>query len=67
MFTKSIRDGIWLSYRAALTEMLPYMARYDHGNYFKSMSIYIADMNQLPEEVEKLFNMGDFVVQRSKN
>lgn len=62
MLTKSIRDGLWETYVAALSEMLPYMARYDHGNYFKSLSVYVADMHQLPEEIEKAFQSGDFGV-----
>lgn len=45
--------------------MLPYIALYDHGNYLKSLSVYIADMNQLPAEVEAGFHLGDFAVLRS--
>lgn len=48
MFTRGIRGGDWKCYSGALSDMLPYMALYDHGNYLKSLSVYIADMNQLP-------------------
>ncbi|CAH1154985.1 unnamed protein product [Phaedon cochleariae] len=65
MFTRGIRDGKWMTYRAALTKMLPFIARYDHGNYFRSLTAYICDMNQLPAEVEEEFLNGDFAVLRS--
>lgn len=66
MFTRGIRGGDWESYLGALSDMLPYIALYDHGNYLKSLSVYIADMNQLPPEVEAGFRSGDFAVLRSK-
>ncbi|CAG9769951.1 unnamed protein product [Ceutorhynchus assimilis] len=55
MFTSGIRDEKWNTYRAALTEMLPFIARYNHGNYSRSLTVYICDMNQLPSEVEGEF------------
>ena len=64
-FTRSIRDGVWDLYKFSLTEMLPLMARYDHHLYMKSMSAYIAELNQLPPEVEAAFQKGEFVVKRA--
>lgn len=66
MFIRGIRGGDWESYRGALSDMLPYIALYDHGNYLKSLSVYIADMHQLPAEVEAGFRSGDFTVLRTK-
>lgn len=65
MFTKGIPDCQWKIYCVALKEMLPYIARYDHGNYFRCLTIYIADMNQLPKEVEEGFLSGDLAVLHS--
>ncbi|XP_052128446.1 uncharacterized protein LOC127750548 [Frankliniella occidentalis] len=64
-FTRSLRDGQWDLYLSSLTQMLPYMARYDHHNYLKSLSVYIAEMNALPPEVESAFRRGDFVIKAS--
>ncbi|CAG9825834.1 unnamed protein product [Phaedon cochleariae] len=66
MFTRGIRAGDWGSYRGFLSDMLPYIALYDHGNNLKSLSVYIADMNQLPPKVEAGFRSGDFAVLRTK-
>ncbi|CAG9773706.1 unnamed protein product [Ceutorhynchus assimilis] len=66
MFTRGIRGGDWESYRGALSDMLPYIALYDHGNYLKSLSVHIADLNQLPLEVEAGFHSGDFAVLKTK-
>lgn len=65
MFKRGIRDGKWHTYRGALTELLPFIARYVHGNYFRSLTAYICDINQLPAEVEEQFLNGDFAVLRS--
>ncbi|KAK3926298.1 Variant surface glycoprotein ILTAT 1.24 [Frankliniella fusca] len=59
-FTRSMRDGKWDLYLSSLSQMLPYLARYDHHNYLKSLSVYIAEMHALPSEVEAAFRQGDF-------
>ncbi|KAK3917997.1 LexA repressor [Frankliniella fusca] len=64
-FTRSMRDGKWDLYLSSLSQMLPYLARYDHHNYLKSLSVYIAEMHALPSEVEAAFRQGDFVVKAS--
>ena len=61
-FTRSIRDGIWNLYKYCLAQMLPYIARYDHHNYLKSKSVYIAEMHALLPEIETAFTNGEFVV-----
>lgn len=65
MFTRSVRDGDWKLYLSCLNKMLPLMARYDHYNYVKSMTVYIADMHQLPSIVQTAFESGDFVVKKT--
>jgi len=42
--------------------MLPYFFRYDHLNYARWGSVYIAEMEQLPKEVLEEFKKGNFVV-----
>lgn len=61
-FTRSMREGIWDLYLHSLSEMLPYIARYDHHNYLKSLSVYIAEMHALPCEIEDEFRRGEFVI-----
>ena len=46
------------------TCILPYFMRYDHHNYAKWGVIYLAEMHQLPAQVEE-FKRGNFVVKRS--
>ena len=45
--------------------MLPYFMRYDHHNYAKWVVIYLAEMHQVPAQVEEEFKRGNFVVKRS--
>ena len=46
--------------------MLHYFHRYDHTNYAKWGTVYLAEMNQLPQEVEDEFRAGNFVVKASQ-
>ncbi len=46
--------------------MLPYCMRYDHTNYAKWGVIYLAEMHQLPLQVQEEFRRGNFVVKRSR-
>lgn len=66
MFTRSVRDGIWSLYLSCLNKMLPLMARYDHLNYLKSMTVYIAEMRQLPSIIQTAFEHGDFVIKKTE-
>lgn len=65
MFTRSVRDGKWKLYLSCLNKMLPFIARYDHYNYLKSLTVYIAEMQQLPIIVQTAFECGDFVVKKT--
>ena len=62
MFTRAQREGIWDLYLHSVRHMLPYFFRYDHLNYARWGSVYIAMMEQLPKEVLEEFKMGNFVV-----
>lgn len=66
-FTRSMRDGVFRLYKSSLPRMLPLIAIYDHLNYLKSLTIYIAELNNLPTEVLVCFDAGDFVVKRTRN
>ena len=66
-FTRANRDGDWNLHLQAFTAMLPYFTTYDHVNYAWWGTLYISEMNQLPEEVKKEFEAGNFVVKRSQS
>lgn len=66
MFTRASRDGDWKLHLHAFTSMLPYMMRYDQTNYARWGSVYVSEMQQLPEEVKAEFEAGNFVVKRGK-
>jgi hypothetical protein len=64
-FTKSEREGLWDLYLHSFRAMLPWSFRYDHTNYARWGSVYLADCHQLPSEVLEEFKPGNFVVKRS--
>ena len=66
MYTRAQRDGIWELHIISLGHMHPYFARCYHLNYFSSGTVYLAEMKQLPPEVERSFKNGDWVVKMSK-
>jgi hypothetical protein len=61
-FTRAQREGDWELYLDSFRAMLPYFFRYDHLNYAKWGSVFIAEMEQLPYEVLQEFKKGNFVV-----
>lgn len=61
-FTRAQREGNWALYLGSFRAMMPYFFRYDHLNYAKWGSVFLADMNQLPTEVRSEFEKGNFVV-----
>ena len=65
MFTRAQRDGLWDLHLQSFTSMLAYFIRYDHINYARWGSVYIAEMKMLPAEVLSEFRKGDFVVKMS--
>jgi len=65
-FTRAQRDGLWDLHLDSFRRMLPYFMRYDHTNYARWGSIYLAEMKQLPEDVLLEFQNGNFVVKQSE-
>ena len=65
LFTCAQRDGIWDLHLYAFQQMLPYFMYYNHVNYARWGTIYLKEMYQLPQEVKKEFEAGNFVVKRS--
>ena len=45
--------------------MLPFFHRYDHTNYARWGAVYLAEMKQLPAEVQAEFDNGNWVVKGS--
>ena len=66
MFTRAQRDGNWDLHFSAFKKMLPFFFQYDHLNYAKWGSVYLAEMNMLPGEIIAEFKQGKFVVKATK-
>ena len=67
-FIRAERDGIWQLHLSSLAEMLPYFHAYDHTNYARWATVYLADMQLLPEtapDVFQKFKPGNFPVKGS--
>ena len=62
LFTRASRDGHWELHLSTFKRMLPYFFRYDHTNYAKWGTVYLAEMNMLPQQVLSEFREGNFVV-----
>ena len=65
-FTRAERDGIWDLHVHSFSSMLPYFMLYNHHNYGKWGTIYLAAMMQLQKPVLDEFQKGNFVVKRSQ-
>lgn len=65
-FIRAQRDGLWELHKFAFSRMLPFFFRYDHTNYARWGSIYLAEMEQIPEPVLAEFLDGNFVVKETK-
>jgi hypothetical protein len=62
LFIRAQRDGLWELHLYAFKQMLPYFHHYDHIHYARWGTVYLAEMNQLPDEVKEEFYKGNFVV-----
>ena len=62
MHIRAKRDGTWSLHLETFRKMLPVFFRYDHHNYARWGSVYLAEMHMLPPEVESEFKAGNFVV-----
>ncbi len=61
-FIRAQRDGMWKLHIYAFQRMLPLFMRYDHTNYARWGTIYLNEMHQLPAEIKREFESGNFVV-----
>lgn len=64
-FTRAQHDGLWDFHLYAFKRMLPFFFRYDHINYARWGTVYLAEMSALPPEILLEFQTGNFVVKRS--
>ena len=64
-FIRAQRDGLWDLHLFSFRKMLTFFFRYDHTNYARSVTVYLAEMNRLPEEIDHEFMNGNFVVKES--
>ena len=65
LFIRAQREGNWDFHLYAFGKMLPFFHRYDHTNYARWGPVYLAQMMQLPEEVQTEFDKGNWVVKGS--
>ena len=56
---------MWDLHLYAFQKMLPFFHRYDHSNYARWGVVYLAQMKQLPVEVQTEFDKGNCVVKGS--
>ena len=61
-FTRAQRDGLWDLQLYSFKRMLPYFFSYDHVNYARWGTVYLAEMSTLLLE----FQEGNFVVKRTE-
>ena len=65
LFIRAQREGLWQLHLYAFHKMLPFFHRYDHTNYARWGAVYLAEMKQLPAEVQAEFDNGNWVVKGS--
>ena len=64
-FIRAQRDGLWDLHLFSFRKMLPFFFRYDHTNYARWGTVYLAETNRLPEEIYHEVMNGNFVVKES--
>lgn len=62
LFIRAQRKGTWDLHLYSFHKTLPFFHRYDHTNYARWGPVYLAQMKQLPAEVQTEFNKGNWVV-----
>ncbi len=65
MFTRAQREGNWDLHVYSFKRMLPFFVHYNHTNYSRWGTVYIAEMAKLPQEVLTEFQKGNFVIKGS--
>ena len=62
LFTRASWDGLLELHLSTFKRMLTYFFRYDHTNYAKWGTVYLAEINMLPQQVLSEFREGNVVV-----
>jgi len=57
LFIRTQRDGLWDLHLYSFNRMLLYFLWYDHVNYARWVSVYLAEMSTLPPDVLLEFMM----------
>ena len=68
-FIRANREGNWNLHLQSFADMLPWMTVYDHTNYARWGTIYLAEMKNLEISqpiIHREFMNGNFVVRRGK-
>ena len=68
-FIRANREGNWNLHIQSFSDMLPWMTVYDHTNYARWGTIYLAEMKSLETSqpiIHREFMNGNFVVRRGK-
>ena len=68
-FIRANREGNWNLHLQSFANMLPWMTVYDHTNYARWGTIYLAEMKSLETSqpiIHQEFMNGNFVVRRGK-
>ena len=66
--TGALREGDWDLFLSSFAEMLPWFAAFDHVNYFRWGTVFLADMNMLQQTAPVVyhgFQEGDFVTKET--
>ena len=66
--TRALRSGDWKLYLASFAEMIPWFHLYDHTNYTRWATIFLADAQQIEERAPPVYEgflSGGFVVKET--
>ena len=69
-FIRADREGNWSLHLESFAKMLPMFHQYDHTNYARWGTIYLAEMRSLPQTapmVHRQFENGQFSIKRSES
>ena len=67
LFTRAQRECILELYVTSFTSMIPLFMRHNHYKYARWRTIYVAEIKELPEEINEELVKGGFVVKCSTN
>lgn len=54
-FTRALREGDWNLFLSSFAEMLPCFAAFDHVNYFRWGTVFLADMKMLQQTAPEVY------------